>query len=390
MRVACAYVFIWQVIVLKKKLTALIFCLALILCPPWLRGYAYSAECYVLMDFDTAEVICGSNSRRSHSMASTTKIMTALLLCESGGLNRRVTVNKTAVCVEGTSVGLRGGDVLTRENLLYGLILESGNDAANAIAFELGGGIREFAVLMNRRAAEIGMKDTHFVTPSGLDDKQHYTTAYDMGLLCIEAMKNPDFRKAVGTKSYRSVYNGGDTVRTYSNHNRLLRTLSGAEGVKTGFTKKSGRCLVSSCQRNGKRLIAVTLNAPDDWNDHKALYDYGFSLYKEYTLNSGAKLPRIPVIAGNERSLAVSERSVRVMLKSGEDAHIEYKISLPRFVYAPVLCSAKVGEVRYFIGSKTVAVSDIVTDSAVKVQSPQEPTFADKLIGWLKILISVA
>ena len=244
-----------------------------------LNAVAYSASAYILYDPDTGSVLTSCNAYERRSMASTTKIMTALLLCEDGRLNRLVKVNAKSVCVEGTSIGLKGGDIIPRENLLYGLLLESGNDAANVIAAEIAGDSKKFAEKMNEKAAQIGMKRTHFVTPSGLDDKEHYTCCYDMALLAAYAMNNADFRKACSTLSYRSVYNNESTVRTYTNHNRLLRELDGCIGIKTGFTKKSGRCLVTACEREGKRLIAVTLCAPDDWNDHKALYNYGFAQY---------------------------------------------------------------------------------------------------------------
>ena len=371
-----------------RKFSAVVICVILCFSAFNHSAFAYSAQCYVLYDPESGRVLDGRNAKMHHSMASTTKIMTALLLCEDGNLHKIVTVNAKAVRVEGTSVGLKDGDKITREALLYGLLLESGNDAANAIAYELGGNIKNFAKMMNDRAKLIGMTGTHFVTPSGLDDKAHYTTAYDMALLAAAAMNNDSFRTACSSKTYRAVYNGENSTRTYSNHNRLLYSLEGAEGIKTGFTKKSGRCLVSSCKRLGKRLIAVTLNAGDDWNDHKALYDYGFSQYEKVVLDSKFDFKPLCVAGGKESCVKLSAKPVEIMLHKDEISRAEYIIEQPRFAYAPLLCSECVGYVRWYVNGREVAKSEIMTENAVAKQDINEPGVGEIIINWIKIMIS--
>lgn len=350
-------------------------------------AFAYSAAAYILYDPDTGDVLSTCNAYERRSMASTTKIMTALLLCEDGRLNRLVKVKSKSVCVEGTSIGLKDGDVIARENLLYGLLLESGNDAANVIASELSGDSKKFAEKMNEKAAQIGMKHTHFVTPSGLDNKEHYTCCYDMALLAAYALNNADFRKTCSALSYRSVYNNESTVRTYINHNRLLRELDGCIGVKTGFTKKSGRCLVSACERDGKRLIAVTLNAPDDWNDHKALYNYGFAQYENVQLPGKFNLSSIAVVGGDKTNVDISCEKLTVMLNKDYGGRVNYAINLPPFVYAPIHCGDALGTVEYYVESKLIATAKITAQSMVSLQKTNEPAAFQKIINYIGIML---
>lgn len=374
-----------------KRTLSFILAFCTLFCAFAVSSHAYSASAYILYDPDNGEIISSSNETVRKSMASTTKIMTALLLCESGRLNKIVTVSKSAVLVEGTSIGLKGGDKIARENLLYGLMLESGNDAANVIAVELAGSAKGFAIMMNEKAKKLGLNDTHYVTPSGLDDKQHYTTCRDMAKLTAFAMNNDIFRKVVGTKQYKSVYNGGKTVRTYSNHNRLLREMDGAEGVKTGFTKKSGRCLVSSCKRMNKRLIAVTLNAPDDWNDHKSLYDYGFSLYQQITLDgSSVHINDILIGGGNRAKITAYCKQISLTIKKDSANHVNYKVNLPQFIYAPVLANEKIGEVDYYLGSKKIGSADIVSADSVYAVDVRNLSVFEQIMNWVGIMLKTA
>ena len=237
---------------------------------------AISAKSAILIDSNSGRVLYEHNSYEQLPMASTTKIMTGLLACESGKLNKSVKVSAFASGTEGSSLWLKIGGKQTLENLTYGLMLKSGNDAAVAIAEYLGGSIDAFALLMNKKAREIGAVNTNFENPHGLDSDGHYTTAYDLALIAREAMKNDTFRKIVSTKTYSIPMEGEKWDRALKNHNKLLWQYEGCTGIKTGFTKKCGRCLVSSAKRNGRELICVTLNAPDDWKDHSYLLDYGF------------------------------------------------------------------------------------------------------------------
>jgi len=210
-------------------------------------------------------------------IASTTKIMTALVAIESGGLSRTVTIRRSETEVEGTSMYLRQGEKLTLETLLYGLLLCSGNDAALAIADAVGGSRENFVEMMNARAARLGMDGTSFANPNGLDAEEHYSTAMDMGKLACAAAENETLMRIASTKSVTI----GE--RTMTNHNRLLSMMDGCIGLKTGYTRAAGRTLVSCAVRNGQRLVAVTLQDGNDWADHESLYEYGFAAFPAKT-----------------------------------------------------------------------------------------------------------
>lgn len=261
-----------------RRSLALVLCAGLLMASSAVPCHAAqigtSASCAILMDADTGQVLYEKDADRPMLIASTTKIMTALLAVETADLSQEVTVTPEDM-TEGSSMYLKVGEKLTMETLLYGLLLQSGNDAALAIAHTCGGSVEDFVAMMNRRAAELGMTGTSFANPNGLDDERHFSTARDMARLACCAMEDPTFRRLCST---RSVTVGG---RTMSNHNRLLREVEGCIGLKTGFTKAAGRTLVSCAERNGHRLVAVTLCDGCDWNDHQALYDYGFSLLGE-------------------------------------------------------------------------------------------------------------
>ena len=237
-----------------------------------------SARAAALIDGKSGKVLFEKNKDERLPMASTTKIMTGLLACESKKMKKTVTVSPVASGTEGSSLWLEPGEKQTLENLTYGLMLRSGNDAAVAIAEYLGGSIDAFALLMNERAKKIGVKNTGFKNPNGLDAEGHFTSAYDLALISREAMKNKTFRKIVSTKNKTIPWESSEWDRSLTNHNKMLWRYEGCNGIKTGFTKKSGRCLVTSAKRGKTELICVTLNAPDDWNDHTKMLDYGFEL----------------------------------------------------------------------------------------------------------------
>ena len=326
-------------------------------------GINVSARYAVLISADSGEVIFEKSSHEKASMASTTKIMTALLLAEEieKNGNREIKITEEMTAVEGSSMGLMPNDRLYLDGIMTGMLLPSGNDAANAAALYLGGSQEKFAVMMNARADEIGMKDTNFVTPSGLDDEEHYSTAYDMALLGREAINNDIFSE-VCSSNYKKV-EFIEPVKTaeYSNHNKLLNVYEGCTGIKTGFTKKSGRCLVSSAERDGKRLVAVTLDAPDDWNDHIEMFDYGFS---KTTLNKidNDEEYRIPVVGGEYNFISAHETGEVSFTVYGENgAEIEKKIYLPMFLYASVKADEAIGRVVYKVNGKTIGTRYVVT-----------------------------
>ena len=335
------------------------------------QAVSVSAGSAVLLCAETGEVLFEQDAHLPRPMASTTKIMTALLTLEAASPQREVIATREMVTVEGTSMGLLPGDRVSFYALACGMLLASGNDAANTAAIAIGGSLPAFADRMNARAAEIGMTDTHFVTPSGLDDETHRSTAYDMALLACEALRNPQFADICAHESVRVSYGDPPYPRTLTNHNRLLRLYPDCIGVKTGFTKKSGRCLVSAARRDGVTLVAVTLRDPDDWNDHIALYEYGFSVLHSVPLDGDLFAVRIPVTGGVRSSVgvtcAVSPRAV-----SDASEQILRTVYARPFLYAPVEKGTVVGRAAYTCAGKTVCTVDLVTDGAVSVRPAQK------------------
>lgn len=350
---------------------------------------AISAASAVLVEQGSMRVLYEHDAHAKMPMASTTKIMTALLLIESGDLSRELTVTKEMLAgFEGSAVGLRAGNVVTCADLAYGMLLASGNDAANAAAIYIAGSLEAFAKLMNARAAELGMTDTHFVTPSGLDADGHYSTAYDMALLASCAMQNETFAQIAGTKVHPITV--GDPAQTvyFANHNRLLGSYEGAVGVKTGFTKKSGRCLVSAAERNGVKLIAVTLKAPDDWNDHKELLDYGFGILKPHEINTALPQTSVPVAGGRTKEVPIVQDTAVFALADGDISGVTEKICLPRFVYAPVNEGDAVGYTEYYLDDRLLGRADIRAAQSVEGVPASEKNLLKKMLGWLYILLS--
>ncbi len=319
------------------------------------RAVAVSAQYACVMDMQTGQVLYEKNSRERHSMASTTKIMTALVAIENGTLSDLVTVGKNAAGVEGTSLYLKKGDKVSLEDLLYGLMLQSGNDAAIAIAEHISGSVESFAKLMTERAHALGATDTAFQNPNGLDADGHYTTAYDLALITRAALKNETFATICATKS-KSIRGGTQTV---TNHNKLLSRYDGCVGVKTGFTKKTGRCLVSSAVRDGRQMICVTLNAPDDWNDHTHLLDEAFSETVRFPLlASGMTVNSISVKNGTSYSVEVTAERDFYLTERANTKFQNAKITckLPKSVSAPI----KKGEV---LGTAQIYFKDELLDS---------------------------
>ncbi len=346
-----------------KKLISFVIILSLsVLRVSALSADVLSAECAVVLSEETGEVLFQKNAYKQHSMASTTKIMTSLLAVESGKLQNEIKVTADMLRVEGTSMGLLDGDSVSLDELLHGMLLQSGNDAANVTAFYLGGDIENFAVLMNERAQQIGMTDTNFVTPSGLDSDGHYSTAYDMALLGIEAVNNPKFLSVCSKQKATLTYGNPPYRRTLYNHNKLLDYYDYALGIKTGFTKKSGRCLVSYAEKDGVGLVAVTLNAPNDWNDHKLMLDYGFE-----TVNSVVVAPNIPtsisVVGGFADSVKVSAESY--VFSSAKDVQFEQRVYMQKFVYAPVKSGDVVGRWDLYADGKLVSSLPITVSESV-------------------------
>ena len=313
---------------------------------------------------DTGEIAFEKNAYEKRSMASTTKIMTALLTVECATPQRVVITTPEMVNVEGTSMGLLSGDKVTFNDLVYGMLLASGNDAANTAAISIDGSIKSFAARMNRKAAHIGMKNTVFVTPSGLDDENHYTTAYDMALLACYALRNPAFREACSCVSAQLCYGNEPYLRRLSNHNRLLKTYEGAIGIKTGFTKKSGRCLVSAAERNGVTLVCVTLSAPDDWNDHKKLLDFGFERISLKSID--CQLPDMSVFGGEKCKVPlILSQQINVPVFS-DSTDLSVDIKLKKYEIAPVIKGDVLGSVSVLFNGKTVETVPVIAAENIK------------------------
>ena len=263
-----------------KRLLAAALAAGSMLCQvPTAQAVGTSASSAILMEAESGRVLYEQNAHEERLIASITKLMTALVALESGhDLEETVTVGEACTRAEGSSLYLRPGEEISLKGLLYGVMLRSGNDAALAVAEHCGGSVEEFVGRMNEKAAQLGMVNSHFANPNGLNAEGHYSSAYDMALLARACLENEALAEIAATKS--ATVDG----RVLTNHNKLLWQYEGCIGLKTGYTEKAGRTLVSAARRGGMTLIAVTLNDPDDWRDHTALLDYGFSTYAPVTL----------------------------------------------------------------------------------------------------------
>lgn len=317
--------------------------------------FSVSASSAILIEAESGRVLYQKDAHKRRPMASTTKIMTALIALEYGELDKAIKIPCDAVGIEGSSLYLIEGESLTLRELLYAMMLRSANDAAAAIAIAVGGSVSDFAEMMNERAIEMGLKDTHFDNPHGLDSNEHYTTAYELALITAEAMKHDVFFEIVSTYKKALPLNGVADRRLVVNHNRLLRTYDGCVGVKTGFTKKDGRCLVSAAERDGITLIAVTLNAPNDWNDHKIMLDRGFDAVKRVKISSDGIEGYLPTVGAKCDMIkygAVGESYAILPKDSGE---LRVVIELPRFVFSPVKKGDVIGRAVFYDGESEVA-----------------------------------
>ncbi len=304
-----------------------------------------SAKSAVVISADTGEIVYSKNSGTKLPMASTTKIMSTLLLLESGDLYEPFTVDSEAIHVEGSSMGLQEGDIVTKYALACGMLLPSGNDSANATAVKVAGSIENFAELMNDRAQKLGLSKTYFVTPSGLEGEGHGSSAEDMAILTAEALKNDIFREICSSPTIKLEFGNPPYTRWLKNTNKLLTMYEGVYGVKTGFTDEAGRCLVSACERDGKRLICVTLNAPDDWNDHMKLYDSCFEKVKTQSLCVPCEM--YVKLAGSHKDIlpvTVGEDLADFTVFQRNTADFTYTIASPPFIYAPVQAGDMAGE----------------------------------------------
>jgi len=334
-----------------------------------------SARSYILLDAGTGTVLAERAADTQMLVASTTKILTAVVVLEHVSPDELVEIRPAYTGIEGSSMYLQAGETLAVRDLLYGLMLSSGNDAAVALAYHVAGGLEDFAELMNEKAAALGMTNSHFTNSHGLDAEGHYATARDMALLTAYAMDLEEFAQIVGT---RSISAGG---RSLVNHNKLLWRYPGAEGVKTGFTKAAGRSLVSAAQREGMRLVCVTLSAPDDWDDHTALLNWGFDNYRYYKmLASGEVISTVPVITGKGESVQLIAETELELLVGAQD-EVTVVIEAPRFVYADVRGGDPGGRVIVEVNGKKVLETRLLYGESVALDEANRLSFLEE-IKW--------
>ena len=326
---------------------------------------------------DSGVLLDGTEENRRLPMASTTKIMTGLLAAEDADPDRIIEVPASCAGVEGSSMYLQAGERLPLRDVLYGLMLCSGNDAAECIA-AVCGGRDAFVARMNERAKQLGLTDTHFDNPSGLDGETHYTTAKELAQLAAAALDNDLFAEVVATQRYAS------GSRTMVNHNKMLRLYDGAVGVKTGFTKTAGRCLVSAARRDSRTVIAVTLNDGNDWNDHTQMLDAAFAgMAQTNWARAGETACEIPVVSGQEETvIAAYAGDLSASLLKGEQA--EVRIAHTDFLYAPVQAGAVCGRAQVISGGAVLAETDLICAAAVEIDPAQEDTgWKERFLRWL-------
>lgn len=377
--------------ILKTLISFALIIAVTITCVPIVRCNAVStsAYAYALYCVNTGEFLVSSNGDVQLPMASTTKIMTAILGIEAlQAADEEMVVTMTPdMYAEGSSMYLAANDKILMSDLVGGMLMVSGNDAANAIALTVGGSFDGFSKLMNKKAEEIGLKNSGFVTPSGLDADGHYTTACDLAKLMAYCMENTLFRQIDGEQSITvNFISPENKTETYYNENRLLREYEYCVAGKTGYTSLAGRTLVSCAEKDGIRLVAVTLNDRDDWNDHKRLFDYGFENLSMEQLDVSFDDLSIPIAGGTKQTLnlAVGEQpSICVSDFSTNEVEISYE--LPRFVYAPIAEGESIGKVTYYHDGIFLGQSDVT--SAETVAYKEIPTsFTENLISFFKTL----
>ena len=354
-----------------KKLISIFAALCCFMCVVPARttsARAESAKAACVIEMQTGEIVHERNCVERLPMASTTKIMTCITALESCDVSEVVTVSWEAAATEGSAAYIEPGDEITVLDLLYGLMLNSGNDAAVAIAEHISGSVDEFVGLMNAKAEEIGAGNTHFTNPNGLPDDAHYTTAYDLAMITRYAMQNETFRGIVSTTDFTARIINTDGTLSFHNHNKLLGAYDGCIGVKTGFTKDAGRCLVSAAERDGLSFVAVTLNDGDDWNDHREMLDYAFSSYSTHQvarMGESAPYTGYNLIYGDDLSVPV---------RNGSKLNIDVKLNVPKKLSLPVSAGEKIGTAVFMRDDVILGTVDVC--SAVDLY--EEPHFGEK------------
>jgi D-alanyl-D-alanine carboxypeptidase (penicillin-binding protein 5/6) len=377
----------------KKEMKFIIFVLALSsflllsVKPVMADDLDLVAESAILLDFTTGKVLLEKNAHIPRPPASTTKIMTALIALERGDLNQKIVTSANASRVGGSSIYLKPGDQYKLEEMLYGLMLSSGNDAAVAVAENLAGSEEQYAAWMTEKAKLLGAKATTFLNSSGMPKPGHLTTAYDLAIITRYALNNPLFDKIVKTKQHSLLSSLPDDERILNNHNKLLWRYQYADGVKTGYTREAGRCLVASATRNGHRLIAVVLNSKKTYEDVQKMFEYGFQKYQLLNVVSTLeKLGEIPVVMGAKGRVPVlPNRNLTLLLPKGKENDLKVKLELKKFIQAPVARFQRVGEVQVKLGEEIIDQIPVI--AAMDVPRRNFSLF-ERLLGWMRSVIN--
>lgn len=343
----------------------------------------------VLIDGDTGRVLWGKNENEPMAMASTTKIMTAIITLENSDIQEKVTVSKNATLAPPVKMHLQQGEELTLEQLLYALLMQSSNDAAVAIAEKVGGSVENFCGMMNKKAKELGCTDTEFVTPNGLDKGNHHSTARDMALIGAYAIKNEEFIRISNTKNISFTSN----KKSYSivNKNQLLNSYSGAIGIKTGFTGKAGHCFVGAAKRGDVTLVSVVLASgwgtagkAKKWSDTREILNYGFDNYKKYSIigdNTDICVDKAKV----SKTVLKYKNSVELLLNENERNSVKFENSLPDMIEAPINEGDKIGIGKIYVGNEKAAEVDIIAAESIEKHSLGS-SFNKIIKDWIKLV----
>lgn len=332
---------------------------------------AVTAKSAIVMEVSTGKVLYGKEATERRYPASTTKIMTLITALEYGKLDDVVTASENAASTEGSSLWLTQGEQLTMQDMFYGIMLVSGNDATVAVAEHISGSVEKFAKLMTEKAHAIGAVNSNFTNSSGLPNENHYSTAYDLAKITAYGYKNPLFSQIVATQHKVVPWPGKDHDRDLYNENKMLWLYDGANGVKTGYTDAAGRCLVSAAKRNGIQLVVVVLDSDHMWEDSMKLLDYGFSQLKQVpVINQGDILKTVRIKEGKTGAVKLlATNDITIPMSDNEHDKFSTVIDAPNKLNAPVASGQKLGTVRVMYNNIEVASSDLVADRSVEKKS---------------------
>lgn len=351
-----------------------------------------NARAAIIYDRSTKQIIWGKNEMEKRAMASTTKIMTAIVVLEDANLDDVVTISKKAAGTGGSRLKIRAEDKITVRDLLYGLMLRSGNDAAVALAEHVGESVEGFAGLMNKKAEQIGLKNTHFVTPHGLDDENHYTTAYELAILTDYALENSTFKKIVNTKNTQIRIN--ENPMNIYNTNELLGVLPGVDGIKTGFTNNAGRCLVTSCTRDENQIITVVLGCDTKkqrTSDSTKLIEYAYKNYKRIDIEQMVKKEfenwkqinenRIYINKAKNKKMELELGSIEkkvIPIKNNKQKDINFEINVIYNFEAPVDKNSKIGNIVIKNKDSVIEIVDIICANNI-----EKKTISDYIVEFI-------